>query len=174
MAADKKYAFLMIKYNTPSFIKDIQKQLSDDDLYVNNDENSNFHYGKENDTHVTLVPCLDNDVNIDNIKKMLKPLSDYQIFLTNVSKFDNKEYEVLKCDVASMPLFNTNYIIRSKYKTHTEYNEYHPHITIAYVKHGIADKFCKDALDRLIMLEPTSFWLSYYDKNGRKQEMLWK
>ena len=169
----EKYAFLMIKYKTPYFIKDIWKNLSEDDLY-RDDTDSRFNYGLEKDTHVTVVPCMNNDVNINIIKSMLKPLDEYKIYLTNISKFDNDKYDVLKCDVASIPLFNTNSDMLNKFETHSDYKEYHPHVTIAYTKKGVADKFTKDTLDKLIMLEPECFWFSYYDKDDNEKEITWK
>lgn len=170
---NNKYAFLMIRFNTPDFIKNIQDELSDDDLYSNDDDNRSG-YGIETDTHITLVPCLDNDVDLNDIAHMLEPLDKYQTILTNVSCFEKPKYQVLKCDAKSVPLFNTNKLITDKYPTHSDYKEYLPHVTIAYVKNGIADKFIKNPLDKLIILEPKEFWFSYYDKNGNERNITWK
>lgn len=168
----RKYAFLMIQFDTPELIKDIQDKLSDDDLYT---EEDNDNYGIEYDTHVTLVPCLDNDVNIDNLKKMLQPLSNYKLLLNNVSVFSNNEkYDVLKCDASSKILSDTNRKITDKIPTHTEYKEYHPHVTIAYLKKGIADKYTKDILSPLIVLKPKSFHFSYIDDNGDEKDIYFK
>lgn len=172
MSTENKYAFLMIRFNTPDIIKEIQEKLSEDDLYYGDGSRSGF--GLETDTHVTLVPCLDNDIDLDSLKQLLKPLGEYQTFLTNISMFDNPSFEVLKCDASSIPLFNTNKLITDKFTTHSEYKEYHPHVTIAYVKHGVAEKYTKDILDKLIVLEPKEFWFSYYDKNGNEKEITWK
>lgn len=172
MANETKYAFLMIRFNTPYIIKEIQEKLSEDDLYYGDGSRSGF--GIETDTHVTLVPCLDNNVDLDDIKDMLEPLDKYQTFLTNISMFDNPDFEVLKCDASSIPLFNTNKLITDKFPTHSEYRDYHPHATIAYVKHGVAEKYTKDVLDKLVVLEPKEFWFSYYDENGNEKEITWK
>lgn len=172
MANETKYAFLMIRFNTPDIIKEIQEKLSEDDLYYGDGSRSGF--GIETDTHVTLVSCLDNNVDLDDIKDMLEPLDKYQTFLTNISMFDNPDFEVLKCDASSIPLFNTNKLITDKFPTHSEYRDYHPHATIAYVKHGVAEKYTKDVLDKLVVLEPKEFWFSYYDENGNEKEITWK
>lgn len=172
MVNETKYAFLMIRFNTPYIIKEIQEKLSEDDLYYGDGSRSGF--GIETDTHVTLVPCLDNNVDLDDIKDMLEPLDKYQTFLTNISMFDNPDFEVLKCDASSIPLFNTNKLITDKFPTHSEYRDYHPHATIAYVKHGVAEKYTKDVLDKLVVLEPKEFWFSYYDENGNEKEITWK
>ena len=63
----REYAFLMVRYGMPDFAKDIQKDIPDDILYIDPDGSDN--YGKEDDAHVTLAPCLDNDVDLEELKK---------------------------------------------------------------------------------------------------------
>ena len=103
---DKKYAFLMINFDTPEFIKDIQNKIPKNELYT--DKDSENDYGIENKTHVTLVPCLDNDTNIEELKKYLKDISRYKTILTNISLFKNDDCDVLKCDAQSVLLKDTN------------------------------------------------------------------
>lgn len=160
-----KYAFLMIDYDTPSFIKDIHSQLLEDELY-REEEGDN---GIELDTHVTLAPCLDNNTNLEELKQYLLPLSKYTILLNNISTFDNELYDVLKCDVQCDFLHNTNNKLKSIYPMHTEYDEYHPHLTIAYLNKGVCDKFTKDILTPLVILKPKQFHYSFYDENGNQQ-----
>lgn len=167
-----KYAFLMIKYKTPSIVSEIQDKLNKDELYI--EDNGRFSYGIEKDCHVTIAACMDNDVDIEDLKKYLKPLSTYQAYITNISSFKNEKYDVLKCDVASLPIVETNEIITKNFTLHSEYKTYHPHLTIAYVKHGVAEKYKKDNMDKLIKLTPKEFWFSYYDKDGNEKEVTWK
>ena len=99
---DKKYAFLMISFDTPEFVKDLQNKIPEDELYT--DDNRPHDYGLEKETHVTLVPCLDNDTKLNDIKKYLKEISRYKTILTNISLFKNDDYDVLKCDAQSVLL----------------------------------------------------------------------
>lgn len=167
-----KYAFLMIRYKTPDIISDIQKRLKSEELYTEND--IRFKYGIEYDSHITIAPCLDNDINIEKIKKYLLPIDKYQAYITNISSFDNENYDVLKCDIASMPIIKTNEKIRNHFTLNTEYKDYHPHMTIAYLKKGIIDKYKKNTMDKLIKLNPIEFWFSYYDKNGNEKTKTWR
>lgn len=162
-----KYAFLMIDYETPSFVKDIHSQLIDEDLYIGEDGDN----GVELESHVTLAPCLDNDISIEELKKHLLPLNKYQILLNNISMFNNELYDVLKCDVQCDFLHNTNQKLKTMYQMHTEYSDYHPHLTIAYLKKGIGEKFIKDILSPLVVLKPKQFHYSFYDKNGVQQQI---
>lgn len=167
----RQYAFLMIDYDTPELIKDIQKKLTDDDLYV---EKDNDDFGIEDETHVTLVPCLDNDIDLNELKKLLKPLKDYEIMLRNISLFRNDKYDVLKCDVVSMNLIDTNRKITDRFTTHSDFKEYHPHTTIAYVKKDHGDNFTEDLLSPMIVLKPKCFHFSYVDDNGKEKDITFK
>ena len=167
---ENKYAFLMIDYETPELIKELQDSISSNEIY----DNDKHEYGIEKESHVTLVPCLDNDTDCEDLKKYLLPLSKYEIVLTNISYFKNDDYDVLKCDANSDFLDKTNKEIAKDFKLHTEFKDYHPHMTIAYLKHGIVDKYTKDCLDKLIVLKPKSFRFSFYDENGEQKNILFK
>lgn len=167
----REYAFLMIDYDTPEIIKDIHNKISDEEVYTEKDE----EYGIEHETHVTVVPCLDNDVNLDRIKEMLEPLEKYKLILNNISMFTNNEkFDVLKCDANSFILKDTNKKITSKFPTHSEYKEYNPHVTIAYLKKDIGEKYTKDILSPLVVLKPKRFHFSYVDKNGDEKDIYFK
>ena len=163
----REYAFLMIEYETPIFIKDLQNSIKKEELYF--EENSN-DYGLEKESHVTLVPCLDNDINLDELKKFLKNISEYDIILTDISKFECENFDVLKCAVKSKTLKNTNKEILKHFDSHSEFKDYTPHLTIAYMQHGMADKYTKNILDKLVHLKPKNFKFSYV-KNGENKDV---
>ena len=162
---NREYAFLMVDYETPSFIKDLQKKIPSRELYT---EENNEDYGLEKQSHVTLVPCLDNDIDIDKMKSYLKPINEYDIVLTDISKFECEKFDVLKCAVKSKALKDTNKEIVDKFETHSEYKDYNPHMTIAYMKKGMADKYLKKILDKLILLKAKNFNFSYFDGDKDK------
>lgn len=162
---NREYAFLMVDYETPSIIKDLQKKIPSRELYT---EEDNEDYGLEKQSHVTLVPCLDNDIDIDKLKSYLKPINEYDIVLTDISKFECEKFDVLKCAVKSKALKDTNKEIVDKFETHSEYKDYNPYMTIAYMKKGMADKYLKKILDKLILLKAKNFNFSYFDGNKDK------
>ena len=159
----REYAFLMVEYETPKFIKDLQNSIKKEELYF--EENSN-DYGLEKESHVTLVHCLDNDVSLNELKKYLKNISDYDIILTDISKFECEKFDVLKCAVKSKALKDTNKEILKHFDSHSEFKDYTPHLTIAYMQHGMVDKYTKNILDKLVYLKPKNFNFSYV-KNGK-------
>lgn len=165
----EKYAFLMIDYETPDIIKELHKKIKEEELYKQ--DTGYGTYGREFETHVTLVPCLENDVKIDDLKKYLRDLDDYQIVLTDISKFECEDYDVLKCNATSFILNETNSKIKDNFDTHSEHKEYKPHVTIAYMKHGMADKYLKEILEPLVVLKPKNFHYSWWENDEQKKKL---
>lgn len=168
MARD--YGFLMIGYDKPEMIQELQNAIPYEELYT---EEDNDDYGVEDNTHVTLVPCLDRHMNVDDLKKEVKELNKYAILLSNISKFETDNYDVLKCDVGSFNLFDSNKKICSKFPTFSEYKEYHPHMTIAYLKKGMADKYLQDSLLPTIVLNPRCFMWSGSNEDDSDLNIEW-
>jgi hypothetical protein len=96
---NKNYAFLMIDYKMPDFIKQLQNKIKEEELYLEEDCDD---YGLELNTHVTLVPCLENDVDLEKVKEYLNFITNYDILLTDISKFECEKFDVLKCSVSSL------------------------------------------------------------------------
>lgn len=164
----REYAFLMVEYEKPSFVSELQDKIKKEELYI---EEDNDDYGLEKESHVTLVPCLNNDVEVSELKKYLMDISKYDIILTDISKFECEKFDVLKCAVKSKNMETTNKKIRDKFETHSDYKDYTPHLTIAYMKHGMTDKYLKDILPKLVYLKPKNFHFSYVDKNGDEKDL---
>ena len=162
-----RQASLMINFDTPDIISKIQKSIPEEELYTD----GSADYGIENETHVTVVPCLKNDTDLGLLKTYLKDISRYKTILTNISVFKNEDYDVLKCDAQSVVLKDTNSKIVKDFETQSEYPNYHPHVTIAYLKSGMADKYTKEYLMPLVILEPKEFHYSYYDKEGNHKDI---
>lgn len=175
--APQGYAFLMIKYKTPDYIKELHDKIKPSELFTDPDDTKSYNqYGLEKETHVTLVPCLENEVakDINKLKKMLRPLNDYRIVVTNISMFDNGKFDVLKSNVFSQALHQSNSEIKKKFTTHSTYDAYEPHVTVAYLKKGKAKKYTKDCMIPLLVLEPEEFHFSYYDEDGNEKDIFWK
>ena len=163
----REYAFLMIDYEMPTFIKDLQNKIPKNELYFGTDEEKKDNqYGLEKESHVTLAPCLDSDVDINKLKELLLPLKEYKCILNNISIFENDNYDVLKADVKCPNMHKTYNKIKENFELHSAYKEYHPHMTIAYMQKGMADKYKKKMLDKIEELTHTSFDFSYTNDKG--------
>lgn len=164
----------MIDFKMPKLIKRLQERIPESELYFSEDPDDAAEYGFETESHVTLAPCLENDLGLlKELKKVLKPIEEYKARITDISIFENEEYDVLKCSISSEQMVETNSEIGRNFEMHTEYN-YHPHMTIAYMKKGMAKKYRKYVLDELVELEPNNFAFGYRGENGEYKRITWK
>lgn len=159
-------AFLMVNYQLPEAIKEIQDKIDDNDLYVEENSPTGFSYGKETEPHVTIA-VLRGNVKLDNVKPLLYPLKSYRIELYNLSIFENEIFDVLKCDVKCKALYSTNVTISEKYSINKRFDgEFNPHITVAYLKKGKGKEYeqkLADQLPKSVILEPVHFM---FNKEG--------
>ena len=166
---DKDWAFLMIRYAMPEFIKNIQSQLTEDDLYV--DENDRINgFGLETESHVTLFPCLDNDTAVNALIPYLPKVETLPVKLVNISMFENDDYNVLKADVDPESVLKPlNEELLKHFECGSEFKDYHPHMTIAYCKKDseLAKSLCKD-LEEPVELVPETYDFSFVKDNEYK------
>lgn len=84
-----------------------------------------------------------------------------------VSSFNNPKFEVLKFDVESEDLHKLNKKF-TKFPFTSDYPEYHPHCTIAYVKKDKAKKYI-DKLNDFADIKFKSVKVVYSKANGEKK-----
>lgn len=103
-------------------------------------------YGRETEPHVTALyglTGLGDDVRL--VKGVAKKHSPIDLTLGKMSVFSNPDshYDVLKLDVESPGLHAMNASLKNlPYKS--DFPNYHPHLTLAYLKKGQAQKYVGD------------------------------
>jgi hypothetical protein len=164
--AQRDYAFLMLSYDTPEFIKKLQQDIPESELYLG-EQNDKERYGIEDDSHISLLPCLSNATHLDSLIPKLPELSTLGANLVNISVFECDEYDVLKADVAyDSPIAALHDELVKDFKTYSQY-EYHPHMTIAYLKKGEAAKYAID-LTEPVYVVPNDYKYSFWSKGEMK------
>ena len=159
-------AFLMVQYQMPEAILELQRQIDPKDLSVSQKA---FTYGLETEPHVTIAPCLRNNVKLDNLKKFLLPLDEYTIELVNLEVFENKDFDVLHFVVKSDALHSTYNVFAENYKVGGKYPDYNPHITVAYLKKGKGRAYTKLKFASPLTMKPSNFAFSHLvDKKREK------
>ena len=168
----RDYACLMLDYKVPEFITEIQKSIPKEELYLGENENEikNNTYGIENETHVTICYGLENDVKFEDLKEYLFPINDYKTILVDVSMFDNPNFDVLKVAAKCPIAAKSNKLIMDNFDVHTEYKDFNPHMTIAYLKKGFGEKYKKDILNKIDTIKPYGFNYSYGEDGEDKNE----
>lgn len=99
-------------------------------------------YGREHHPHITIKYGFTKSYTEEQMKRMLKDIEPFHIRVTGISLFENDKFDVVKFDVKSKELDKLNNKF-SKLPNEDEHPEYHPHITLAYVKKGSGKKFIK-------------------------------
>lgn len=138
-ATDKpKYDYQSTQLDLPTAeakkIKDFAQTIPNDKLSIDKAEGVD---GIEKDPHVTVVYGLNNNINVDQVKSAVGKFKPVELKLGKTSIFENPKYDVLKVDVSGDSLMELNKKIDSTLDVPgKKFNEYKPHITIAYLKKG--------------------------------------
>lgn len=128
------YGCVML-YFDDSDVRDIYNQINPDDLYIEEDG-----FGLETEPHCTLLYGLHPEVSLDEVREAMRGRSFAKCVSHNASLFENEKYDVLKYDVEGDNLHETNEILK-QFPYTTDYPDYHPHMTIAYLKPGMGKKY---------------------------------
>ena len=158
---DRNYNCIMVGYGPIEKIEKIQESIDENDILQ-----------LEKEPHITLLYGLYENVTWDDVKKYLSPLEEYKTMLYNISLFENDEFDVLKMDINSDKMIKTNKLLRDNLPHDDLHPEYHPHMTIAYLKAGTGKKYEKNMLDRIIGITPTEFLYSYGNKDTETHKTL--
>lgn len=134
------YGCVMLYFTFPQ-IKDIHTEIDENDLYVEDEDRT---FGLEDEPHCTLLYGLHKEVSVDEIKETVANFKFDELKLHNASLFEN-QYDVLKFDVGYVNkdenfLHDCNKALCELPHTNS-FPDYHPHMTIAYIKKGMGQKY---------------------------------
>jgi hypothetical protein len=134
-----KYAFAMI--DVPPELGDIivewgKLNIPDDALATE----GNGEGGREMEQHVTVKYGMTTDKVPPEIYDIVHKTQPFPVYIGAVTLFRNPEFDVVKCDVESPWLRKLNAQISAAVPNEDEHPDYHPHVTIAYVKKGTCDR----------------------------------
>jgi 2'-5' RNA ligase superfamily len=139
----KKFDYSSTQLNLPKSVSNavtkFSKTIPDASLSVDGDNG-----GRETEPHITVMYGLDtqNEADVKPLVEQSKPIT---VKMGKVSVFENDKFDVLKVDVSSPALTALNKSIGKNLKTPGKtFDEYKPHVTIAYLKKGEGKKFAGD------------------------------
>jgi len=153
---------LDLKYRIKNW-KDILKIIDPDDVY----DNDTKEYGLEKEPHITVLFGFDKNVVGKNVEDLFEDFSqNVKLQIKGISVFPPREgslFEVVKFDIVSEDLQKLNEMCR-QLPHKNSFPEYHPHMTIAYVKKGTGQRYVKELSEPLLM-EANAFKFSSSAKN---------
>lgn len=118
---------------------DIQSKIDDKDIIEITKENN---VGREDEPHITILYGLHSDVSDKDVEKLIENVKNIKFSIDGVSIFENEDFDVLKFDVKSKDLQKLNKLFKELPHT-SKYPDYHPHLTITYLKAGKGKKYLK-------------------------------
>lgn len=160
---NEKYGALMLMIDDKEVVDEIeaiQKQIDPNDLEE-----------LEKDTHITIRYGFTGEVNPEQIEQLVQQHSPNVVEVKELSLFQN-DVDVLKFDIDSPALqsFYAHLGIIPNVVTHPDY---HPHLTVAYLKQGTGYKYLHLG-DRLIgrKIESRSLVYSTPDREWTRMELV--
>ena len=132
------FGCVMLYFDFPEINK-IHDTINPDDVYIQEGDRS---FGYENEPHCTLLYGLHDGVTTNNIKKVLDKYTYTILKAHNASLFENPDYDVLKFDIKGDNIHETNKDLQ-QYPFTSNFPDYHPHMTIAYLKPGSGKRYVK-------------------------------
>jgi 2'-5' RNA ligase len=133
--------------NLPEFpaFKEFLKQIPDDIVFRPGDK----EYGKTRDPHITVLFGIEAEEE-EKAKQILSKIPGKLVAtLGKISLFKNVHddigvFDVLKIDVTSPQLTQVNKLLTKSVEFSSSHPEYHPHVTLAYLKPGTGEKYVGD------------------------------
>tara|TARA_R110000772_G_scaffold43995_8_gene101298 strand:+ start:5652 stop:7304 length:1653 start_codon:yes stop_codon:yes gene_type:complete len=164
----KRYGVVMLHFDASSSVfEEVQELVSDEDIYSNGNEYPKG--GREKEPHVTVLFGLHSEVSDETIESIIDTWKQPEISFKNISIFEDnngKGYDVVKFDIDNEDLNEMNKQLTELPHT-TDYPDYHPHITIAFVTAGKGEKYIQ-TLDTPIKMNPSK--IVYKKADGSKKE----
>lgn len=162
-----KYGCAMLYYSFPD-MEAFHSLIDKEDIYVDPEDPT---FGLETEPHTTLLYGLhDWEISDDDVFNSIQSFPIPELKLCNVSTFKNEKYDVLKFDVEGETLFDINSAL-TQFPFTTDYPDYHPHSTIAYLKPGMADKYITKLKECEYKVNPSHIVYSKSDGTKIKKEV---
>ena len=157
------YGCVMLYFKFPQ-MEQIHSIIEPNDVYTESDNNT---YGIEDEPHCTLLYGLHDTVTITDVTKIVNNYKFESCIVHNASLFEN-DYDVLKFDVDGDSLYDCNRGLK-KLPFTSDYPDYHPHMTIAYLESGAGDAYVNTLKGKRWKLKPN--YIIFSQANGSKTKI---
>lgn len=144
------YGCVMVSFDFPE-IKQLHRVINPNHIYIDPNDDD---YGLETNPHVTLLYGLHDVITTEDIKQVFTNVFFGKCRISNPSVFEMGQYDVLKYDVMGDGLVEANTQLR-RFPYTNEFTDYHPHLTIGYLKPGYGNQYAKSLKGSQYILTPT-------------------
>ena len=162
------YGCAMVYFSFPE-MEEIHSMIDEEDIYTEEEDRT---YGLEDEPHVTLLYGLHSkEIKDQDVMDVCSKREIVDIKLYNASLFENKDYDVLKFDADNNILFQINKDLTESFPFTTDYPDYHPHSTIAYIKKGKGKKYVEMLSGKEYIATPDKIVYSKPSGEKKSQEI---
>ena len=158
---DYKFGCVLLQLEIPNWEK-ILSSINKEDVYKIHDES----YSLQKFPHITSLYGIHSDVKDSDVIEIINKYKykDFDIEATGISSFSNKDFDVIKFGVKLNETLQGFHDELSKLPNSDEFPTYIPHITIAYLQPGTAQKY----IDPNYPLNLSIKAIRYSKTNGQK------
>lgn len=158
-----EYGALMVDFDLPKWQWFTDKLIDEADLQPQ--EWMDNCKAKYDSPHVTILYGFLPSVDLQDIKPLLPPVQTIQVTFDTINIFENPEFDVVKFEGESKQLRAINKVVQSV--PHADlYDTYNIHMTIAYVKPHVGEKYIRNITP--FALRPYQY--SFFHPNRRESE----
>ena len=146
-------------------MSELHSQIEKEDVYVDPQDST---FGLETEPHVTLLYGLHSNVGLDKVEPIVCEPTYSTVKAHNASLFENDKYDVLKFDIKGDQLAEVNSKLK-QFPFTSDFPDYHPHMTVAYLKKGMGKKYVDQLKGKEYQIHPSH--AVYSMANGEKHKM---
>ena len=105
--------------------------------------------GAELEPHITVLYGI-HETSARPFIDVCSKIATFSVGVTGLSIFEGDQYDVLKLDIESDELRDLNQFIRDRFEHTSSFPDYHPHLTIGYLKKGRSSLYVGNGDTRMI------------------------
>lgn len=158
------YGCVMLYFDFPG-MAELHKKIDPEHVFKDPNDPT---FGLEDEPHCTLLYGLHDGVETEVVENIMKNYAFGNCTITDSSLFENEKFDVLKFDVTGDNLHDCNKEL-CKLPHTTDYPDYHPHMTVAYLTPGKGKMYADMFKDKVETLKPK--YIVYSKPDGSKDKI---
>lgn len=170
MQEEKTYGCVMLDAKIDDWEENHLEGIAEKDIYIKPYDDS---YGLEENPHITIIYGIHEDeidpqVVYDVMEQNLHPIT---VKIEKIGMFETPDCDIVKYDVPVTPEITAFRKIFMKFPNTQDFPEYHPHMTIAYVRKGTGKNYVKKLEEPFEVTFNKGVYSWHEKKDGEVEEL---